>query len=59
LIIKFLNLSGFFSRESFFDREFLNGSNESLDSIFENIVETVNNNKAFGTVYRLIERANK
>jgi hypothetical protein len=51
--------NGFFSRESFFDREFLNGSNESLDSIFENIVETVNNNKAFGTVYRLIERANK
>lgn len=51
--------NGFYGRESFFDREFLNGSNESLLSVFENIVSTVNNNKAFGTVYRLIERVNK
>jgi hypothetical protein len=51
--------SGFYSRESFFDREFLQGSSESLDSVFTNIVETVNRNKAFGTVYRLIERTNK
>lgn len=51
--------SGFYSRESFFNREFLQGSNESLDSVFDNIVQTVNKNKAFGTVYRLIERTNK
>lgn len=50
--------SGFFTRESFLNREFLQGSNESLDSVFENIVETVNRNKAYGTVYRIIERAN-
>jgi hypothetical protein len=50
--------SGFFSRESFYNREFLQGSSKSLDSVFENIVNTVNKNKAFGTVYRIIERAN-
>lgn len=51
--------TSFYSRESFMNREYLNGSSESLLSVFENIVETVNKNKAFGTVYRLIERVNK
>jgi len=51
--------SGFLNRESFYDREYLQGSSTSLDSVFENIVQTVNKNKAFGTVYRLIERTNK
>lgn len=50
--------TSFFNRESFLNREFLNGSSVSSDSVFENIIKTVNNNKAYGTVYRLIERAN-
>lgn len=50
--------TSFFDRESFLDREFLNGSNTSSDTVFENIIKTVNENKVYGTVYRLIERAN-
>ena len=48
--------SGFFDREAFYDREFTYGSHDSLLSVFENIVDTVNKNIAYGTVYRLIER---
>lgn len=51
--------SGFLNRDSFYNREFLQGSKYSLDSVFENVVSTVNKNKSFGTVYRLIERAEK
>jgi hypothetical protein len=50
--------TSFFDREAFLDREFLNGSNTSSDTVFNNIIKTVNQNKAYGTVYRLIERAN-
>lgn len=46
----------FMSRENFYSREDVYGSSESLDNIFENIVSTINDNKALGTVYRLIER---
>lgn len=50
--------TSFYNRESFLDREFLNGSSISSDTVFANIIKAVNKNKAFGTVYRLIERAN-
>jgi hypothetical protein len=50
--------TSFLNRESFFNREFLNGSSISSDEVFSNIIKAVNENKAFGTVYRLIERAN-
>lgn len=50
--------TSFYDRESFLDREFLNGSSISSDTVFANIIKTVNRNKAYGTVYRLIERAN-
>lgn len=46
----------FANRSNFLNREEFIGSDKSIDSIFENIVKTVNNNKAYGTVYRLIER---
>lgn len=49
--------TSFYDRENFFNREDTFGSGDSLDSIFSNIIETVNKNKAYGTVYRLIERA--
>lgn len=51
--------SGFLNRESFLDREFLMGSNESSIELFNAIVAAVNKEKAFGTVYRLIERPNE
>lgn len=47
----------FFDREHFFDREDFIGRLESSQELFELIVETVNRNKACGTLYRLIERA--
>lgn len=50
--------TSFYNAESFLNREFLNGSNISSDSVFNNVIQAVNKNKAFGTVYRLIERAN-
>jgi hypothetical protein len=48
--------TSFFDREAFLDREFLNGSSVSSDTVFANIIKAVNEAKAFGTVYRLIER---
>lgn len=50
--------TSFYNREAFLSREFLNGSSISSDTVFRNIIKTVNSNKAYGTVYRLIERAN-
>lgn len=50
--------TSFLNREAFLNREFLNGSSISSDKVFKNIIKAVNKNKAFGTVYRLIERAN-
>jgi len=50
--------TSFYNREAFLNREFLNGSSISSDTVFANIIEAVNKNKAYGTVYRLIERAN-
>lgn len=48
--------TSFYDRESFLDREFLNGSSVSSDTVFANVIKAVNEAKAFGTVYRLIER---
>lgn len=50
------------SPETFCDRNFfLNqsyfGSGVNNTEVFENIIQAVNKNKAYGTVYRLIERA--
>lgn len=50
--------TSFLNRGAFLNREFLNGSSISSDAVFKNIIEAVNKNKAYGTVYRLIERAN-
>lgn len=50
--------TSFYGRESFLDREFLSGSSISSDTVFKNIIDAVNSNKVYGTVYRLIERAN-
>lgn len=50
--------TSFYNRGAFLNREFLNGSSVSSDTVFKNVIEAVNKNKAFGTVYRLIERAN-
>ncbi len=49
----------FLSRESFLNREETLGSNDSSIALFQSIVEAVNKEKAFGTVYRLIERPNE
>jgi len=49
----------FMNREAFLSREDFYGSNESNLNIFQNIVSAVNKEKAFGTVYRLIERPNQ
>lgn len=46
----------FYNREMFMDREFLSGSNESSLALFNKIITEVDKAKAFGTVYRLIER---
>ena len=48
--------TNFYDREVFLNREFIGGSDVSDINIFNNIVEAVNKAKAFGTVYRLIER---
>lgn len=47
----------FFNRENFYNRESFIGSNESSLTLFQRIADAVNDNKALGTVYRLIERA--
>lgn len=48
----------FFNREHFYNREDVYGTMQSSDTVFSNVIKTVNINKAYGTVYRLIERAN-
>ena len=48
----------FLDRGIYSDRGFIQGSDTSVLSVFENIVQAVNKNKAYGTVYRLIERVN-
>lgn len=48
----------FLDRGIYLDREFLLGAVTSSDQVFSNVIQAVNENKAFGTVYRLIERAN-
>lgn len=47
----------FFDREYFLDREDAVGTMESELALFERIVATVNKSKAFGVLYRLLERA--
>lgn len=47
----------FYSREYFVDREDFIGRNDSGLDLFNRIIESVNRNKALGTLYRLIERA--
>lgn len=46
----------FYSRENFCDREDFIGRNESSLELFQLIIDLVNRNKAFGTLYRVIER---
>lgn len=46
----------FADRESFSDRLSFTGSDVSSDYIFELIVKAVNENKALGVLYRIIER---
>lgn len=45
----------FMGREFFCDREDYIGSYDSLDSVFVLIRQIVNDNKAFGTLYRILE----
>jgi hypothetical protein len=47
----------FLSRENFLSREDFYGSTSSDIKIFEQIVAAVNKSKAFGVLYRLLERA--
>lgn len=42
-------------REYFCDREAFAGTDESLVRVFESLIQLVNDNKAFGTLYRVIE----
>lgn len=46
----------FMDREYFGDREDFMGTSESSDYVFQLILEAVNNAKALGTAYRIIER---
>jgi len=46
----------FFSRDQFLSRENTLGTSESSLLLFSQIVEAINENKAFGTVYRLYEQ---
>lgn len=48
----------FVDREYFADSEDFVGAADSNEKIFELIVEAVNENKAFGTLYRIVERIN-
>jgi len=45
----------FLNRDTFADRESFMGTNESSLELFRQIVETVNNAKAYGVLYRLLE----
>lgn len=47
----------FFGREHFMNREDFFGTTESPIEMFESIIQAVNESKAFGTVYRLVERS--
>jgi hypothetical protein len=47
----------FTSRESFLNREETLGTSESSFELFRQIVQAINENKAFGVVYRLFEQA--
>lgn len=50
----------FLNREFFADRVDVYGSVAGAsDEVFQNVITAVNKNKAYGTVYRLIERAAK
>jgi hypothetical protein len=46
----------FFGREYFMNREDCMGTTESDEQVFQRILVAVNENKAFGTFYRIIER---
>lgn len=46
----------FFNREYFVSRGDFIGTTESSDYVFQLILNAVNDNKAFGTLYRIIER---
>lgn len=48
----------FVEREFFSDREAFVSNSESSDYVFELILNAVNDNKAFGTLFRIIERLN-
>lgn len=48
----------FFNREHFLDREDYIGTAESSDLVFQLILNAVNDNKALGVFYRIIERLN-
>lgn len=46
----------FYNRENFYNRDFALGAVNSSIELFEGIINAVNENKALGTEYRLIER---
>ncbi len=46
----------FFDREHFMDREDFTSTNLSSDYVFQLILNAVNDNKAFGVLYRIFER---
>lgn len=46
----------FYDREYFTDREDFIGTNESSNELFNLIIQAVNDAKALGTLYRLVER---
>lgn len=48
----------FVTRESFIGRESYFGQAETSTKVFESLINIVNQNKAFGTVFRIVERTN-
>ena len=48
----------FLVEDTFTDNLSFSGQNESSSSVFDRIMKSVNENKAFGVVYRIIERIN-
>ena len=46
----------FVNRENFMNREDFVGTNKSSQRVFDIIVNSINENKALGTVYRVVER---
>lgn len=50
------NAVTFANRDNFLSRNETLGANNSLIRVLQNAVDIINKNKAFGTVYRLIER---